>query len=179
MKKQINEVLNASPEEILIPHTLAAEVVVMLEDRLQDEYTAHYFYRAAHNWCAEKGYKKAAVFFEAEAATELTHAEKVQKYLVDWNVLPTIPAIQMQPQFSHLIDIVNKAYKLEYNLFLQYNSNSASVFPMDIATFDFLQELRVGQTASVVEYSDLLAAAQLVDVSNKLDVLYYEENYFG
>jgi len=47
MKKQINEVLNASPEEILIPHTLAAEVVVMLEDRLQDEYTAHYFYRAA------------------------------------------------------------------------------------------------------------------------------------
>ena len=84
----------------------------------------------------------------------------------------------MQPQFSHLIDIVNKGYKLEYNLFLQYNSNSASVFPMDIATFDFLQELRIIQKDSVAEYSDLLNAAQLVDVSNKLDVLFYETKYF-
>lgn len=179
MKKQLNEVLIASQEEILIPHTLSAEVYQMLEERLQDEYTAHYFYRNAHNWCKDAGYNKAAAFFEAEAAAELSHAEKLQKYITDWNMLPSIPPISITPNFTHLIDIINKAYKLEYNLFLQYNSNSASVFPMDIATFDFFQELRIGQRESVAEYADLLSAAQLIDVSSKLDILYYEERYFG
>ncbi len=166
-------------QQILKPQTLSGEVVELLTERLGDEYTAHYFYRNASNWCEEKAYLKAAAFFAKEAANELEHAEKVQKYLVDWNVIPTIPAVNMQPTFSSLVDIVNKAYQLEYNLFLAYNANSAEIFPGDIATFDFLQELRIGQTQSVAEYATLLNGAELVDINNKLDVLYYENQYFG
>jgi hypothetical protein len=47
-----------------------------------------------------------------------------------------------------------------------------------LATFDFLQELREGQTKSVAEYSDLLNAAQIIDPTNLLDILHYEEIYF-
>jgi ferritin len=166
-------------QQILKPQTLSGDVVTLLTERLGDEYTAHYFYRNASNWCEEKGYLKAAAFFEKEAKDELKHAQKVQKYLVDWNIVPTIPAVNMQPAFNSLVDIVNKAYQLEYNLFLQYNANSAEIFPGDIATFDFLQELRIGQTQSVAEYATLLNGAELVDISNKLDVLYYENQYFG
>jgi ferritin len=166
-------------QQILKPQTLSGEVIALLTERIGDEYTAHYFYRNASNWCEEKAYLKAAAFFAKEAANELEHAEKVQKYLVDWNVLPTIPAVNMQFTFNSLVDIVNKAYQLEYNLFLQYNANSAETFPGDMATFDFLQELRIGQTQSVAEYATLLNGAELVNIDNKLDVLYYENQYFG
>jgi len=176
--KSLNELESANPAEILTPVTLDPQVVLMLSERLKDEYTAHYFYRNAANWCKDKAYNKAAAFFAAEAANELTHAEQLQKYMVDWNVLPVIAPIKLIPDFTNLIDIVNKAYRLEFDLFSAYNRVSTAVFPSDLATFDFLQELRIGQRESVAEYADLLNAAQLVNVSNSFEILYYEQTYF-
>jgi ferritin len=56
--------------------------------------------------------------------------------------------------------------------------DSQSIFAIDLATFDFLQEFRQKQTDSVIEYSDLLAALELININNKLDVLHFEEIYF-
>ena len=174
----INSLRPASPAEVKIPNTLSPEIVKILIERIKDEYTAHYFYRNASNWCKDKAYNKAAAFFAAEASSELEHAEKIQNYLVNWNVMPIIPPVKMIPSFTNLIDIINKAYQLEYDLFTQYNSNSASVFSVDLATFDFLQELRQIQTTSIAEYADLLNAAQLINVFNNFEVLYFEQTYF-
>jgi len=176
---EINEIQIAQQTEIITPHQLMPEVVGKLIERIGDEYTAHYFYKNAANWCKEKAYFKAAAFFETEAANELVHADLVQKYLVDWNVMPFIPPVKMIPSFTSLVDIVNKAYTLEYNLFTAYNTISAEILPVCLATFDFLQELRIGQRQSVAEYSDLLNAAQLINVSNNFEVLYFENQYFG
>ena len=175
---EINEMEIAQQSNILLPQKLNPEVVQLLNQRLGDEYTAHYFYRNAANWCKDKAYFKAAAYFEAEAASELTHAEKLQNYLTDWNIVPFIPPVKMVPSFSNLIDIVNKAYELEFNLLGAYNVNSAQVFTTDLTTFDFLQQLRQIQMTSVAEYSDLLNAAQLINVSNNFEVLYYEGKYF-
>lgn len=174
----INEIQSAQQTDIIFPNKLNPEVVSLLNQRLEDEYTAHYFYRNASNWCNDKAYFNAAAFFKTEAANELEHAEKIQDYMVGWSATPFIPPIKMIPSFTTLIDIVNKAYTLEYNLFQAYNSNSSQIFNIDLATFDFLQELRIGQRESVVEYADLLNAAQLINVSNNFEVLYYEGNYF-
>ena len=174
----INEIQSAQQTDVMFPNKLNPEVVSLLNQRLGDEYTAHYFYRNAHNWCAGEGYLKAAAFFAQEAANELTHAEKVQKYLVDWNVYPTLPSIKPNITFDNLIDIVNKAYTLEYSLFEAYNKDSQDLFASDIAKFDFLTELREGQTQSVIEYSDLLNAAELIDTNNKFELLYFEQTYF-
>jgi ferritin len=174
----INEMQVASKEDIITPVTLTPEVIKMLIERIGDEYTAHYFYRNASNWCNEKAYFRAGAFFAAEADSELGHAKQVQEYLVNWNVMPIIPPVNMIPQFANLIDIVNKAYEMEYRLFQSYNKNSAAIFPTDLATFDFLQELRVGQRVSVAEYADLLNAAMLVNVSNNFEVLFFEQTYF-
>jgi len=160
------------------PKTLADTTVKILTDRLRDEYTAHYFYRNATNWCAGIGYLKAAKFFEQEAANELVHAEGLQKYLVDWNVTPLLPSIKPNIAFTDLIDIINKAYALEYALFESYTTDSKELFASDLNTFDFLTTYRTGQTQSVIEYSDLLNAALLVDVNNKFEVLYFEQTYF-
>jgi hypothetical protein len=44
-------------------YKLNSKTIKILTDRIKDEYTAHYFYRAATNWCRDKNYKKAAEFF--------------------------------------------------------------------------------------------------------------------
>ena len=164
--------------EILLPKTLPQELVDRINSALAEEYTAHYFYRAAANWCQGVAYIKAAAFFEAEASTELEHAVKLQKYLVDWNCTPQLPTVKFSGEFASLIDIVNKEYSIEYKLGDKYNEMSAEIFAKHLPTFDFLQEFRTIQTESIAEYSDKLNAAQLIDVSNKLDLLHYEERYF-
>ena len=163
---------------IKTPKTLADTSVKILTDRLGDEYTAHYFYRNATNWCAGIGYLKAAAFFAQEAENELEHAKGLQKYLVDWNVMPLLPTIKPNVTFSDLIDIINKAYALEYALFESYNRDSKQLFDTDLTTFDFLTTYRTGQTESVIEYSDLLNAAELVNIDNKFEILYFEQTYF-
>lgn len=169
----------SEPSQTLLPKTLPDNLVGMLNSALGEEYAAHYYYRHASNWCAGVGYTKAAAFFASEASAELEHAEGIQKYLVDWNCTPQIPPIKFSGEFASLIDVVNKAYGLEFDLGEKYNTMSAEIFNMHLPTFDFLQHYRTLQTESIAEFSDLLNAAQLIDTSNKLDLLHYEERYFG
>lgn len=160
------------------PKELNTMAVKIVNQRLVDEYTAHFFYRIASNWCKGVGYNNAAAFFAKEAANELEHAEKLQQYLVDWNVTPTMPSVKPSITFASLIDIVNKAYALEYDLYQKYNADSIALMQSDITTFDFFTDFRKGQFDSITEYSDLLNAAQLIDPNNLLDILHYEEIYF-
>ena len=160
------------------PMTLSDVVVNTLNARIGDEYTAHYFYNAAHNWCADKNYKNASAFFAAESMSELEHGQKLQQYLVDWNCIPVVPQVETNFKFQTLPDIIEKAYQLELGLFNKYVKDSQSIFGIDLATFDFLQGFRQIQTESVIEYSDLINALELINVNNKLDVLFFETKYF-
>lgn len=164
---------------IVLPKTLTPEIVDILNSAIAEEYTAHYFYRGAANWCAGVGYTNAAAFYAKEAAAELEHAEKLQKYLVDWNATPILPAVKFTGNFAHLIDVVNKSYAIEYQLGDKYMVWTRQMFDTHLMTFNFLQEFVDLQNGSIAEMSDLLNAAQLVDVSNKLDLLHYEERYFA
>ena len=181
MELPISTVTKVTSEQsqVLLPKTLPQDVVSALNTAIGHEYAAHYFYRNATNWCQGVAYNSAAAFFEKEAVAELEHAQKLQKYLVDWNATPVIPPIKFSGDYSGLIDVVNKAYDMEYDLGDYYNKISAAMFNNHLPTFDFLTEFRTIQVESIAEYSDLLNAAQLVDVSNKLDLLHYEERYFG
>lgn len=166
--------------KILEPVKLDQTVVSILTERIKDEYTAHYYYRNAANWCADANYKKATKFFEDEANNELEHAKKLQDYITSWNVIPVIPPVDPKmANFKNLVEIINGAYKLEYNLLVDYNDSSSKLFTADLTTFDFLQEFRVIQKESVAEYSDLLNALNLIDVNNKFEILYFENTYFG
>jgi ferritin len=164
--------------QVKTPKLLLDSSVRLLTDRLRDEYVAHYFYRNATNWCRGIGYSKAAAFFAEEAEAELEHAKKLQEFLVDWNIEPSMPSIKPNIQFTDLVDIVNKAYVMEYALFDSYCKDSHTVFQTDINTFDFLTEFRKMQNDAVIEYSDLLNAAMLVNIENKFEILYFEQTYF-
>lgn len=170
-----NDLSNISDVDL---YKLNPKAIKILTNRIKDEYTAHYYYRAASNWCQDMNYKKAAEFFKNEADDELEHAKKIQEYMVDFNIQPKIPNAPTKHNFDNLIDIVHGAYKMELNLMLAYNKNSQSLFTSDITTFDFLTEFREIQKGAVVEYNDLINASNLVDKTDKFQVLYFEQTYF-
>ena len=159
-------------------YKLSDKVIGILTERLKDEYYAHYLYRAAANWCHDMNYKKAAAFFDADAVTELQHAELLQKYMTDFNIVPQIPSAKPEHTFSNLIDIIYQAYEFELRLMKSYNKDSSSVFSEDLTTFDFLETFRDIQRESVVEFNDLINASNLINKNNKFDVLYFEQTYF-
>ena len=41
----------AEQSSILLPKTLTEDIISDLNSALVEEYTAHYFYRGASNWC--------------------------------------------------------------------------------------------------------------------------------
>ena len=159
-------------------YKLDKNVIDILTDRIKDEYTAHYYYRAATNWCEDMNYKKAAEFFKNEANDELTHSEKIQEYMNGFNIIPEIPQAPTKHTFNSLIDIINGAYKMELDLMNEYNKNSQDLISEDITTFDFLTEFRQIQKGAVVEYNDLINASDLVNMKDKFQVLYFEQTYF-
>ena len=161
------------------PKTLPGEIEKLLNERLGDEYTAYYFYRNAANWCKGVNYKKAAAFFEGEAAAELEHALGIQDYLTQWNLIPAIPQVETTRNFSSLIDIINHAYVIEFELLQKYSVNQQELLISHPATFNFIQKYVDIQNGEVAEYSDLLNAAVLINCNNKLDVLIFEQTYFA
>ena len=162
----------------IVPVKLSEETISILTERIKDEYTAHFFYRTAANWCRNANYKKAAEYFESEANSELEHAKGLQEYMDDFNVQPHIPKTETDHNFGNLIDIINGAYEMEHSLMQAYNQSSSTLFASDLTTFDFLQSYRTIQKEAVIEYSDLLNALMLVDYKDKFQVLYFEQTYF-
>lgn len=161
------------------PKGLSPEIIEALEARLKDEYTAHYTYRNAANWCKNKNYKAAAAYFEGEAAEELQHAAGLQNYMTQWNCLPQIPAVDVPNDFTSLVHIIGHAYDIEYGLLEAYSAFQHSICAAHPATFNFIQKYVDIQNESVASYSDLLNALELINIDSKLDVLVFEDRYFG
>lgn len=162
------------------PIQLSDEVVNLLLPRLEDEFKAFYFYRAASNWCENVGYKKAAKFFADESNTELQHAKGIEDFLVGWNVTPDLSTIaKPKTEFKTLVEVIEKAYDIEYELYEEYEATSVKAFKTgDISAFDMLQKYRTIQTDSVAEYSDMINLLEGCK-ADKFELLLLEEKLFG
>lgn len=162
------------------PIKLSDAMVAILMPRLQDEMNASYLYRAASNWCKDKGFFKAAAYFAKESADELTHAKKLEDYMIDWNVNPILPPIPSPAPFTSLAEIIEKAYGIEYALYQEYENTSKMAFDVnELCVFDLLQDFRTKQKNSVAEYSDMINMLEGVNVGDKFQMLMLEEELFG
>lgn len=161
------------------PEKLSLEIVNLLLPRLKDEYNAFYFYRSATNYCKNVGHFTASKFFKAESDDELLHAKGIEDLLVDFNITPNLPSIEKPPlQFKNLLDVIEQAYKIEYDLYEAYEETSIKVFKTgDLCVFDFLQTYRTIQKQSIAEYSDKLNVLEGVE-PNKMNLLLLEETLF-
>lgn len=160
------------------PKTLSPEVVKLFYPLLSAEYEAFYFYQNAANYCKGVGYFKAGKYFADESADELSHAQKLQNFLVDWNIHPELPEIDEPKETTSLIQIIEAAYAMEYKLYEAYESVSVDVLKLgDVCVFDLFQFFRDVQTKSVAEYSDKLNMLEGVKDS-KFELLMLEEKLF-
>jgi len=98
----------------MTPKKLSPEIAKMLNERINDEYGAYYFYRQVANYCENVGFLKAAKYFNDEAIDEQVHSQIVQKYLTDWNVQPSLMPIEPPVKVTGLVDAIEKAYEKEY-----------------------------------------------------------------
>jgi len=162
----------------MTPVKLPSEIVDLLNEKINDEYQAHYFYRQAANYCENVGYLKAAEYFKGESEDELAHSQMLQKYIVDWNVQPKLQNIKSPESVDGLVDIIEKAYKMEYALYEEYEEISGKIFPKDICTFDFLQQFRTIQRLAVAEYSTFLNQLETIDKKDKNWVYEFEKKAF-
>jgi ferritin len=163
----------------MTPKKLPSDIANMLSERINNEYSAHYFYRQATNYCENVGYTKAAEFFKGESEDELKHAEGVQKYLTDWNVQPALLSIATPMKVNGLVDIIEKAYQMEYDLYEAYEEISMDIFKKnDLCTFDFLQQYRTIQRMAVAEYSTFLNQLETIDKNDKNWVYEFEKRAF-
>ena len=78
----------------------------------------------------------------------------------------TPPALALQQQEKHNQDLE------------KYSKDQKMLDAFHPATFNFIQKYVDIQNDSVGEYSDLLNAIQLINTDNKLDVLFFEDEYF-
>ena len=163
----------------MTPVKLPQDIANLLNERIGNEYKAHYYYREVTNYCENVGYLKAAEYFRGEAVDELTHAEGLQKYLTDWNVQPSMLPIQSPQKVTGLVDAIGKAYEMEYELYEAYEKISMDIFKKnDLCTFDFLQQYRTIQRLAVVEYSTFLNQLETIDQTDKNWVYEFEKRAF-
>ncbi len=163
----------------MTPVKLPQDIANLLNERINDEYAAHYYYRQVANYCENVGFLKAAEYFKGEAADELTHSEGVQKYLTDWNVQPVLSPVEPPQKVFGLVDAIEKAYKMEYDLYEAYEEISMDIFKKnDLCTFDFLQQYRTIQRLAVAEYSTLLNQLETIDQTDKNWVYEFEKRAF-
>lgn len=157
------------------PIKLNPQIAKTLSERLNDEQKASYFYNAAANWCAVKGYEGGKKHFKGEANEEQEHFQELSNYITGMNVEPVLLPISMPERFESLVDIIEKAYEIENALLEKYNQDSKLAFEIDFTTFEYLKKFRDIQRESVIRYSDLINQLQILNDSNKLDLFYFDQ----
>lgn len=163
----------------MTPKKLPSEIVNMLNERINDEYGHHYFYRQVANYCENVGFMEAAKYFHAESHEEVEHAEMLQKYLTDWNIQPSLAPIEPPVKVTNLVSALETAYQKEYELYENYKEISGEILKMgNYNTYDFLQKFRAIQTEAVATYSTFLNQLETIDRTDKNWVYMFEKKAF-
>jgi ferritin len=160
--------------------TLNPKTIEILTKKISKEYLHHYTYQAASNWCRDNGFDLARDFFIKESDEELGHARKIQDYLIDWNVDPSV-AVEFPSKlnYNNLSELIQTVYDTEYELYSLYNECSKELMDIgDVCTFDFLQFFREAQKDAVITYSDMLGKLEGVNPSDKFTMLLLEKKLF-
>lgn len=156
-----------------------------LSERLKDEQDAYRMYRYFANCLRNKGFLKAAAYYEAEAMDELTHAHTLEKYATDWNCeldfLPLdVPKETEGSEAEKFVGIIEASYKFELYLLGEYTKDiNECMEEGDMSTFNFLQQFIDIQTKAVAEYAEMINILALFDMKDTTWLLNFEKKIFG
>ena len=100
-------------------------------------------------------------------------------YAADWNVELDFLELPAVGEYEGIVEIVEAAYKLEWDLLQAYKNNLfIAQTEEDYSTFNLLQKYVQIQTESVAEYATLLNQLSLFDSKDKNQVFLFEKKLF-
>lgn len=156
-------------------NTIAANGI---QEVLKDEWTAVQFYQSASMYMRERNFEFAASYFSNESKEEVEHAEGLQNYLADWNIVADRDYnIPMNYTFSSPQDVLQQAYNLEYDLYGKYNTLAKTLISECPACYQFITKYLTIQDESVIKYNDLLT--QTAKLANEFEFRALEKQIFG
>jgi len=142
---------------------IAPELVTLLNYRIQQEELSSRIYLAMSTWLNINGYTGASTLWKAYSDEERSHAEWSYKYLLDLNILPTVPALDRPVGvFKSLPDIIIKSYEHEVDITEQCQQLARTAQQLgDYMTLDLAQKFlreQVDELAKTNYWIDRLQA---------------------
>lgn len=151
----------------------------LFENRLKDEYTAFYFYRAAATWCTLNGYFNAARYYDKEAESEQSHAQVLIEYLRDWGCKIKMPALAVAQDFESFADTIYGQRDIETELYKQYDMNAREAFRIDMSAFEIFSRFVDIQRAAVAESRNICDRLAQIDLNDGDAVMLFEQTMYG
>lgn len=93
---------------------ISNKVIELMNFRIQQEELSVRIYLAMSLWLDYHGYIGAAKLWKKYSEEEKVHVGWAYSYMMDLNILPTVPTLEMQPkEFKGLPQIIALSYKHE------------------------------------------------------------------
>lgn len=121
---------------------ISDKMVSLLNYRIQQEEYSSRLYLAMSVWLEINGFLGAAKKWKQYSEEEKVHADWSYKYLLDLNIMPTVPALeQPDTNFKGLPDIIIKSYKHELEITKQCQQFAKdAISDADFLTFGIAQK---------------------------------------
>lgn len=152
---------------------LSENIQKLLAYRIEQEEFSHRLYKAMSQYLDYTGYTGASSLWKDYAEEELEHVEWVNKFLLDLDYLPPLPAIkEPQIEFDGLVDIINKSLIHEQDVLKQCEELAmAAMKENDFKTFGLAQkfvEEQIDEVSKTQLWQDKLESFGTSEVALKL-----------
>lgn len=130
----------------------------ILNEHIAMELEAAQIYKAMASWCEYKGYLGAASYFNIHYGEEVSHMDKICKYMLDRMALPKSPAVKVVANtYTNFKSVIIKALEHEIYVEQEYKKSLDKIWAeKDHATFEFLQWYVNEQVEEVAQFSNIL-----------------------
>lgn len=120
---------------------LKEDMINQLNDQLNLEFYSANLYLQMSAWCSDKGFAGAAAFMMSHSREEMTHMQRLFKYVSDTGALPLLGTIEApRADFASLEELFNVAYQHEQLITEEINKLAdLAMTTKDYSTFNFLQ----------------------------------------
>ena len=143
----------------MIKKLISKSVEGILQQAVYQELYASHAYKHLANKTRALGLFGASSYFTKESKDELSHYERLAKYIDDRGSIAEIPEIEScNDEIADLKSAIQYAYDLEYELGEKYNKWYTLVDP---TTQNFITKYLKIQTQSIAELADVLKRLEL------------------
>ncbi len=142
------------------------KVLKALNEQINAEQYSALLYLSMSAWLEEKGLPGFANWMYVQYQEELTHANKIFKYVVERGGKATLKAIEQMPvEFDSILSIVEKTLEHEQHVTALINNLlDIAVEERDHATQSFLKWFVDEQVEEEANVTEILDSLKLIDV---------------